>query len=544
MNCVIAYYCIVTFFVLFSSPGVVVANHDATLLEQEHDSSSASRTLATTTIFTCPNKDEHRELLWRRNSDRINEHKERYRKWRNGVRRRPKKRLYKHRKKTMTTIGEIAKKRGFTMLVKALTATGLWETVLEPFADLTLFAPTDRAFNNLGDEKLKELFDKPELLKQILLYHVVGCTVTSRNIAAMKRSHITVPTLSGDNTLEVIVRLRRIFVKGDGNNRNNIPRVIKRDTRATNGVIHVIDEVLLPRPSAADLPTIAKLAQSNKRLRTLVKALGVTGLVNAAGDANSELTVFAPTNRAFKRLGKDNLNYLLNNPEILKAVLNYHIAGETTITSEMLVKMDSVQTLLKDQSFGVTQKNNEVFLKGNANTRYFKIKAVDRKASNGIVHVIDRVLMPTLPICATAALNGYSLLTKALKKTDLSAILNDMNQRVNLYTVFAPTDAAFQALGQTKLNDVLADKELLTKILSTHVVVRDVKLDSTAALTTAPVSLTTMSGSTIEVYEGERNGVFALLAKGPSNQYPAKVVATDVDATNGIIYGIDQVLLP
>ena len=543
MNCVIAYYCIVTLFVLFSSPGVVVPNHDATLLEQEHDS-SASRALATTTMLTCPNKDEHRELLRRRNSDRINEHKERYRKSRNGVRRHPKKRLYKHRKKTMRTIGEIAKKRGFTMLVRALTATGLWETVLEPSADLTLFAPTDRAFNNLGDEKLKELFDKPELLKKILLYHVVGCTVTSRNIAAMKTSHITVPTLSGDSTLELILRFRRIFVKGDGNNRKNLPRVIKRDTRATNGVIHVIDEVILPRPSAADLPTITKLAQSNKRLRTLVKALDVTGLVNAAGDANSELTVFAPTDRALKRLGKDNLNYLLNNPEILKSVLNYHIAGETTITSEMLVKMDSVQTLLKDQSFGVTQKNNEVFLKGNANTRYFKIKAVDRKASNGVVHVIDRVLMPTLPICATAALNGYSLLTKALKETDLSAILNDMNQRVNLYTVFAPTDAAFQALGQTKLNDIFADKELLRQILSTHVVVRDVKLDSTAALTTAPVSLTTMSGSMIEVYQGERNGVYALLAKGPSNQYPAKVVATDVDATNGIIYGVDQVLLP
>ena len=537
MNCVIAYYCIVTFFVLFSSPVVVVADQGSnTLLEQEHDSSSASRALAKTPIFTCPKKGHH--------GGHIKFH---------GVRSRPKKRLYKHRK-SLLTIGEIAKKRGFTILEKALTVTGLFKTVHDPHADLTVFAPTDTAFKHLGEAKLKELFAKPELLKKIIKYHVVDCTVTSKSIAAMKTSHIRLPTLSG-YFLHVILKLRRIFVKGDGNGHKYLPRVIKKDIKAKNGVIHVIDKVLLPRYFPPHLPTITKWARTNKSLRTLVRFLDVTGLADAAGDANNELTVFAPTNRAFKKLGKDKLNYLLSNPHILKAVLNYHIAGKTTITSEMLFKINSVPTLLKDQyfgkdqCFGVTHKKKKVFLKGKANPRHFKINAVDRKASNGVVHVIDQVLMPTLPIYATFALNGYSLLTKLLKDAGLAAILNDLNQKVNLYTVFAPTDAAFQALGQPKLNDVLADKELLKKILSTHVVVHVVKPGSTAALPTAPASLTTLSGSIIEVYEGERDGVLGLLAKGPGNQFPGKVGAAYVDATyvhatNGFIYGIDHVLLP
>ena len=125
--------------------------------------------------------------------------------------------------------------------------------------------------------------------------------------------------------------------------------------RASNGVIHVIDEVILPVPG---LPTITKLTQSTKRLMTLVASLTCTGLVTTTTDQNSELTVFTPIEKAFEKFGKDNLDYLFNNPEIWKLILLNHIT-KGTITSEMLIKMliemDSIETLL-DQSLGVTQK--------------------------------------------------------------------------------------------------------------------------------------------------------------------------------------------
>ena len=71
-------------------------------------------------------------------------------------------------------------------------------------------------------------------------------------------SPITVPTLSKDSTLEVIIRRGKIFVKGDGSDRDYLPQVIEADVRASNGVIHVIDDVILPAPSGPDLPTITE----------------------------------------------------------------------------------------------------------------------------------------------------------------------------------------------------------------------------------------------------------------------------------------------
>ena len=513
MNSFIAYW-IVTFYVLVSAPAYVVADHDASLMEQEQDS-SASRALST--IFMCPD-DEHRQLGSRRG------------------RRHEKKREDKKHKKRIKTIGEIAVNSGFSILVQALEVTGLLDTVLDPSVDLTVFAPTDMAFSKLGEEKLDELLDTPAVLRETLLYHVVGCTVTSEDLAALK-SPITVPTLSGDSTLEVIVRRGKIFVKGDGNDRKNLPQVVKADVKASNGVIHVIDEAILPGPS--DLPTFTGLGETEKEASRSINALRLSGLENFINDPKNELTIFAPTNEAFERLGQDNLDYVLNNPDILKLIFRYHIA-EGTITSEMLVGMDSVQSLL-DQSIGVELKRKTVFLQGNRNTELAKVKKVDLRAVNGVAHLIDKVLIPILPIGATAAFSDFSLLTTALEATGLSAVLNDVNKPVTLYTVFAPTDAAFQAIGEKKLNTILGNTKLLKKILLTHVL-GDVRLDSTAVLKAVPVSLTTLSGSEIKVFQGKRK--IGLFIEGPGNRDPAEVVATDIDAINGIIHVIDQVLLP
>ena len=523
MSCLIAYW-IVTFYVLVSAPAYVVADHDAALLKQEQDS-SASRTLSN--MFLCPD-DEYRELGSRQG------------------RRHEKKVEYKNHKKNIKTIREISVNSELNILVEALKITGLLDMVLDPSVDLTVFAPTDMAFSDLGEEKLKELLDTPAVLREILLYHVVSCTVTSEDLVALG-SPITVPTLSEDSTLEVTIRTGKIFVKGDGNVRNNLPQVIEADVRASNGVIHVIDAVILPGPSTRDLPTIAEVGESINEITAGFLNAQITGLDMLTGDPNRELTAFAPTNEAVERLGKDISDYLVNNTDILKLVLLYHIA-EGTIRSEMLVGMDCVHTLL-DQSFGVELMRKTVSLQGKANTEVSEIKKVDIEASNGVIHVIDRVLIPILPIGATAAFGGFSLLTTALEVTGLSAVLNDVNKPVTLYTVFAPTDAAFQAIGEENLNSILGNTKLLEKILLTHVL-GDVRLDSTAVLNAVPVSLTMLSGSKIKVFQGKskmshgtRKGVDALLIKGPGNRNPAEVVATDIDAINGIIHVLDRVLL-
>lgn len=278
---------------------------------------------------------------------------------------------------SMPSIAAIAAgDENFSTLVTALDAAGLVET-LDGEGSFTVFAPTNAAFEALGDT-LNDVLADSELLTQVLLYHVVDGKVMSPDAIALAGNEVE--TLSGD----------KIALSLDGSSLYiNDAMVTAVDIEASNGVIHVIDAVLLPPTEMAEepMPSIAEIAAGDERFTTLVTALDQAGLVDTlAGEG--EFTVFAPTNDAFAALGSD-LDAVLADNELLTRVLLYHVL-DGTVPSETALSLDgqTVETLSGD-SFTVAIREGNLYI-DNA-----MVIITDIPASNGIIHVIDAVLVPS-----------------------------------------------------------------------------------------------------------------------------------------------------
>jgi transforming growth factor-beta-induced protein len=277
--------------------------------------------------------------------------------------------------KTLPNIVEIAVADGrFKTLVAALTKANLVETLSGP-GPFTVFAPTDDAFAALLAKlgiSAEELLNNPDLAS-ILTYHVVAGKATAADVVKLNK----VSTVNGkDVTIEV----------KDGNViLNGSIKVIITDIMASNGVIHVIDGVLLP--PADPKPSIVDIAVGNPDFSTLVAALTKADLVTALS-AEGPFTVFAPNNAAFAKLA-DNLGVevadLLELPN-LADILLYHVASGA-VKAEEAVSLKSIETL-QGASVHISTSHGNVFI------NHSKVISADIEASNGIIHVIDAVLLP------------------------------------------------------------------------------------------------------------------------------------------------------
>lgn len=264
----------------------------------------------------------------------------------------------------------------FDILLTALDRAGLTETVATADA-LTIFAPTDAAFVALLEEleiTAEELLDSPDLAN-ILLYHVVA----GRQRAISLLSQNTVPTLYED--LPVLVTREGFYV------RVNYSGVIRANVRASNGLIHVIDGVLLPPDGADEVENIVDVLRLDGRFGTLLAALELTGLDEAlSGDA--ELTLFAPTDEAFAALLAEleiTADELLANPD-LAAILLYHVLPGSNGALRLL--LDGGGTTLEGGDVMVTLQQGAVWV------NQARVLNYNVNAPNGIIHVIDGVLLP------------------------------------------------------------------------------------------------------------------------------------------------------
>ncbi|MHB8899556.1 MAG: fasciclin domain-containing protein [Thermoguttaceae bacterium] len=252
----------------------------------------------------------------------------------------------------------------FKTLVAAVQAAGLVEA-LKGEGPFTVFAPTDEAFAKLPKGTVEALLKDKEKLAKILTYHVVKGNVTSKDLAKLNSAG----------------SLQGAFLRIDASKgvRVNNAMVVTADLRASNGMIHVIDTVLLP---PADIVDTAVGAGS---FETLVAAVKAAGLVEAL-KGKGPLTVFAPTDKAFAKLPEGTIPALLNDKEKLAAVLTYHVVpGYVTAADAM--KLNSAKTLqggkLKISSDG-----------GSVNIDDAKVIEADILTANGVIHVIDSVLLP------------------------------------------------------------------------------------------------------------------------------------------------------
>ena len=271
---------------------------------------------------------------------------------------------------------------GFDTLVAAIEAAGLVET-LSGDGPFTVFAPIDEAFDALPEGVLDALLADTDLLAELLTYHVVPGKVLAADVVGLDSA----TTVQGEDI--------QIAVSGDTVTLNGSANVIIPDVEATNGVVHIIDGVILP-PSFPDpsslvaepLPGLVETAVADGRFTTLLAALEASGLSEAlASGALGKLTVFAPTNEAFDALPEGTLDSLLADTTALSGVLTYHVTlGE--VPAADVVGLESFTTVA-GADVSVEVVDGGVVLNGSAN-----VIQTDIMTAGGIIHVIDAVLIP------------------------------------------------------------------------------------------------------------------------------------------------------
>jgi transforming growth factor-beta-induced protein len=433
----------------------------------------------------------------------------------------------------MDDIVDIAVADGrFTTLVAAVQAADLVDT-LKSEGPFTVFAPTDGAFAKLPEGTIEALLADVPALTDILLYHVVSGKAMAADVVNLS---------SADTVLGKPVSIR---VEGD-NVFVNDAQVIITDVEASNGVIHVIDTVILPpADEPATLPEtgamlqadtdIVDIAVADGRFNTLVAAVQAADLVDTL-KSEGPFTVFAPTDDAFAKLPEGTVEALLEDIPTLTDILLYHVVSGKVMAADV-VNLSSADTVL-GKPVSIRVEGDNVFVND------AQVIITDVEASNGVIHVIDTVILPpadepaTLPetgamlqadtdIVDIAVADGrFNTLVAAVQAADLVDTLKSEGP----FTVFAPTDDAFAKLPEGTVEALLADIPTLTDILLYHVVSGKVMAADVVNLTSAD----TVLGKPVSI-RVEGDNVFV---------NDAQVIITDVEASNGVIHVIDTVILP
>jgi len=412
------------------------------------------------------------------------------------------------------TIVDIAVADGrFTTLVAALQAADLVDA-LSGEGPFTVFAPTDDAFAQLPEGTVEALLDDIPTLTDILLYHVVAGEVLAEAVVTLDAAE----TLLGES---VSIRVENDMVFVDD------AQVIITDIVADNGVIHVIDSVLLPGEAEEaeeeeSLGTIVDIAVADGRFETLVAAVVAADLAETLS-SEGPFTVFAPTDDAFDKLPDGTIEALLDDIPALTEILLYHVVdGE--VLAEDVVELQFAETLL-EKDIEIRVVDGSVFLND------AEVIITDVMADNGVIHVIDTVLLPPESvgtIVDIAVEDGrFTTLVTALVEADLVDTLSEKGR----FTVFAPTDEAFAQLPAGTIEALLEDIPALTDILLYHVVDGRVLAEDVILLE----EVETLLGEKITIRIEEDGRVFL---------NDAEVIITDIIADNGIIHVIDAVLLP
>ena len=283
------------------------------------------------------------------------------------------------------TIAEIASANAnLSTLVQALNRTGLTSTFNSP-GDFTVFAPTNDKFQAfLSANGFASIDAVPvPLLTEILKNHVVSGSFYSNELATGYIKTLAKGAASTTNTLSMYVEVGS-SVKLNGGATNGGATVVTANIAASNGVIHIVDNVI-------GLPTVVNHAVANPNFTTLVGLVSNAGLVpTLSGTAGSPFTVFAPSNTAFATFETQNPGVLASlTSSQVTSVLTYHVVGGANVLSNGIPT--SPITTLEGSTFTISGTTIT-----DESNRLTGIVAVDVQASNGVIHVINNVLLPSL----------------------------------------------------------------------------------------------------------------------------------------------------
>ncbi|KAB5485704.1 fasciclin domain-containing protein [Flagellimonas hadalis] len=409
-------------------------------------------------------------------------------------------------------------------LVAALVAAnGNLPTVLRGDGPFTVLAPTDEAFETFLNGAALE--DVPvDVLTNVLLNHVISGEVTSEDLTGLGSGYTsTLAVGAGDQNMSLF------FDTSDGVTFNGVSTVVMPDVKALNGIVHVVDAVI-------DLPNIVDHAVANPNLTSLVGALtdgGNTTFTNLLSNEEEDFTVFAPLNDAFSAFTNPNgndLNAILSNHVVVGAAAFSSGLTNSYVNTAAEFDTDENLSLYINTDDGVT-------LNGTSN-----VVLADIVATNGVIHAVDAVIdLPTVVTFAVAdpMFDSLQAALTAEGQPDFVATLSG----VGPFTVFAPTNDAFQALLDS--NDMwngLADIDggLLTSVLQHHVIaganVRSGDLSD-------GIMPTTLEGDAITINLPGTDDNIADVTDGAGNT-GIGIDAVDVQAINGVIHVLDTVMIP
>ena len=415
----------------------------------------------------------------------------------------------------------------------------------------TIFAPNNEAFDKLAEEilgagsKAADLL-KPELkddLRDILKYQMLsGNTVKSD-----MKSGQTVNTMLA-NTSFKMEELEELTYITDSIGRPSLMSVT--DILASNGVLHIIDTVILPPKFIKFIAknSIVGVASKTPALSSLVAALKFASIDNDLVNLLSTrktlqgFTVFAPTNDAFDALaveilgaGKTAADLLVPaNKDLVRAVLQYHVLNK--FLPKAFIRLGKpIDPVLEGKDIFKIDKVNGKLVINDGRNRKSNIVKTDIWTTTGIVHIIDKVILPAdknIVETAIALKPEFSVLVEAVVAAGLTETLS----KPGPYTVFAPTNQAFvDLLGELKITKaaLLADKALLTAVLTYHVLPAQVlKAQVPVGKPISPL----LAGQTFQVDKD-----FKIT---DANGRTSQIIATDVLTKNGVIHVIDKVILP
>jgi transforming growth factor-beta-induced protein len=376
----------------------------------------------------------------------------------------------------------------------------------------------------------------------VLTYHVVSGAVTSSQL----HDGQVISTLDAGQSVTAHVQGQNVEI--------NNARVVRANIMCTNGVIHIVDHVLVPgnfNYPKNDIPTTAVGVAA---LSTLVTALKTGNIVRALTYPAGPFTVFAPTNTAFSNLPAGVLAYLLAHPQELDQVLAYHVVDARGDRGRGRLYADEIENFqeaftLEGQALVFVVAGGKVLVNGNSTVIQANVDT-----SNGVVHVVDTVLIPNQQAleARAAAWNAKNLRSKLIglgATPNLLQLAQSVPQLSTLVTavtvaglgsvlagpgpltVFAPTNDAFAKLPADFLKYLLGNKAALTDVLTFHVVAGNV---SSSQLFSGE-NITTVEGKDLHVYKDQRGAIFIDFAQ---------VIAPNNEASNGVAHLIDAVLLP
>jgi len=431
----------------------------------------------------------------------------------------------------------------FSSFISALEETGLAETLSDTSQEFTVFAPTNVALaaaqSDLADADLTE----------ILSLHIIPGEFTAQDLAnelATRRVSILVlDTLNGGQITLQIAEDGTILLNGQG------ITVTDTDNQAANGVVHFSPAVILPRAGL----TAAGAVERDSAFTVLEEALEVTGLTETLADTEGDFTVFAPTDDAFNNLlNRTGLTQdeLFADTELLTSILSYHVLPQAqdaqTLTAAYGATDGDVLELatVQGEPLGLQVDPDGVILLGGQGTT---VSVTDIGVDNGVIHAVPAVLLPpslrdeqgrplfgerTTVASYFADNSDFSILASLLEQQGLTETLSGDGP----FTVFAPTNGAFQA-AQDTLSGLTPEQT--STALQFHVIPQRLTAQDIEGLYLADadgiLELETVSGEILTL-QIQTDGTVVLNGQGITP------FLFDVQTTNGVIHGIPGVLLP